>query len=270
MRKFSKRATEVFLPLVVYLMSLPILYTFLKRLGILIQLSQGKGFGAGSLGREISEAAKLLNLPKESPITIFDVGANVGSYSEQALKLFPNATIYAFEPSKIAFEALAQRFKDNEQVVTLNFALSDSIGVANLYSDNPGSGLGSLTKRNLKHHKIDFEQVEEIQTTTLDAVSLQFRVTPNLIKIDVEGNELKVLSGAKNTLLLNPLIQFEFGGCNIDTRTYFRDFYYFFQNLNFEIFCITPFGRRRISRYTQNLECFETTNYLAIHHSPNL
>ena len=45
----------------------------------------------------------------------------------------------------------------------------------------------------------------------------------DLLKLDVEGHELYLLS-AKKFISKISVIQFEFGGCNIDTRTYFRDF----------------------------------------------
>jgi len=59
------------------------------------------------------------------------------------------------------------------------------------------------------------------------------------------------------------VIQFEFGGCNIDTRIFFQDFWYFFKNNNFEIYRITPFGAAHKECYREFEECFLTTNYLA-------
>jgi hypothetical protein len=63
------------------------------------------------------------------------------------------------------------------------------------------------------------------------------------------------------------IIQFEFGGCNIDTRTYFRDFWSFFNFHNFKLYRITPFGLERITRYRQSDESFATTNYIAINNN---
>ena len=60
------------------------------------------------------------------------------------------------------------------------------------------------------------------------------------------------------------VLQFEFGGSNIDTRTFFQDFWYFFKENDFAIFRITPFGVERIGRYRESDEFFFTTNYVAI------
>ncbi len=57
-------------------------------------------------------------------------------------------------------------------------------------------------------------------------------------------------------------IQFEFGPCNIDSRTYFRDFYDLL-NENYSLYRIAANGLRAITRYTTDCEVFATSNFLA-------
>ena len=53
------------------------------------------------------------------------------------------------------------------------------------------------------------------------------------MKIDVEGHELDVLKGFGELIKKVRLIQFEFGGTNIDSKTYLRDFWeFFFETVN--------------------------------------
>jgi hypothetical protein len=87
----------------------------------------------------------------------------------------------------------------------------------------------------------------------------------DLLKLDVEGHELAVLAGAINSLDRGVIraIQFEFGGANIDSRTYFQDFWYLLRR-SFRIYRILPTGLYEISRYSEHLEQFITTNYLAM------
>ena len=87
------------------------------------------------------------------------------------------------------------------------------------------------------------------------------------MNLDVEGHELDVLEGFGKLILKTKLIQFEFGGCNIDTRTYFQDFWYFFLERNFIIYRITPRGFLRIRSYKEKYEFFQTTNYIALNKS---
>ena len=57
---------------------------------------------------------------------------------------------------------------------------------------------------------------------------------------------------------------FEFGGCNIDTRTYLRDFWFFLTERNYQIATINPLGAPHpIPRYHEGLEHFTATNYVA-------
>lgn len=99
-----------------------------------------------------------------------------------------------------------------------------------LYSNESGSGLGSLTKRKLDHFGIDFSVEENIELIRFDEYSVNNIIDKDidLLKIDVEGHELKVLEGVGEKIKNIKIIQFEFGGCNIDTKTYFQDYWYFF------------------------------------------
>ena len=79
----------------------------------------------------------------------------------------------------------------------------------------------------------------------------------------MEGHELAVFKGMEKILAGRTppkVIQFEFGGCNIDTRTYFRDFFLMFNN-KYEIHRQTPFGLTAIEQYRETDECFRTTNF---------
>lgn len=59
------------------------------------------------------------------------------------------------------------------------------------------------------------------------------------------------------------LVTFEFGGCNIDTRTYFQDFFYFFQDRKMRIARITPAGYLyELESYKEVFEQFRTTNFI--------
>jgi len=61
------------------------------------------------------------------------------------------------------------------------------------------------------------------------------------------------------------MISFEFGGCNIDTRTFLRDFYYLLNEFGFLIYRITPSGYfYLLDNYSEKLELFRTTNFLGI------
>ena len=86
----------------------------------------------------------------------------------------------------------------------------------------------------------------------------------HFLKLDVEGHELKALEGAHEMMASDAVdfIQFEFGGCNIDSRTYFQDFYYLLKD-KYRISRIVKDGLCPVNQYKETYENFVTTNYFA-------
>jgi FkbM family methyltransferase len=240
-----------------------------KRIKALQRLA-GVGTG-GSVGHS-GEFAILKNLKRlKSPsYCIFDVGANRGDFTGSALPYFSDSesfSIHCFEPSKTAFKALSDKLKGNPHVILNNIGLGKEKGEFDLFTDSPGSGGASLTKRNLEHFGIEFSQSEKIRVDRVDSYCSANDIERiDLLKIDVEGHEHDVLRGAQSMFENEGIriVTFEFGGCNIDTRTYFRDFYYFFKERHFQLYRITPSGYLYpIPSYKESYEQFRTTNFLA-------
>jgi FkbM family methyltransferase len=233
-------------------------------LEIELQHVQGKGSGSNTTEIEAKIALDFIPMSNTNKIVVLDIGANIGSYSEAIKRLAPQANVFAFEPSSIARKNLEDRFMGDSSVTIVPFALGSKISTETLWSDTPGSVLSSLTKRRLDHFGTDFNQTESIEVVTLDSWARSTNVIPSLIKIDVEGHELDVLKGGLKTFTLAQVIQFEFGGCNIDTRTFFKDFWYLLTEAGFRVYRISEGGPIRISYYSEQDECFRTTNYLAV------
>ncbi len=230
------------------------------------------GIGAGG-GVESSGEGVVLDLLKQrfqAPYCIFDVGSNQGQYLSVLLRSLPSgsATIHCFEPSDWTFNNLHKGFGHVQDVHLNHLALGQAPGKGILYSDSDGSGLASLSQRRLDHFNIHFQQSETVKINTLDHYCLEKSVDRiHLLKIDVEGHELDVLAGASQMFQRQAidLVTFEFGGCNIDTRSFFQDFYYFFQSQKMDLARITPSGYLYpIKAYREILEQFRTTNFVAI------
>ena len=229
-----------------------------------LQNLQGKGSGATSIELEAKIALSFIARSGIQNPVVLDIGANVGAYSEAILRNAPQSNVYAFEPSSFVRSKLVERFIGNSSVTIVPLALGNRIAIETLWSDSPESGLASLTKRRLDHFGIEFNQEESVELTTLDEWSNTAKVFPDLIKMDVEGHELDILLGGLKTLAMARVVQFEFGGCNIDTKTFFQDFWYLLTRHGFAIYRISARGPIRISRYSEVDECFRTTNFLGV------
>ena len=232
----------------------------------LIELSlarlQGKGWGSGTMKKEFASASSLLN---KSPHLCVDIGGNKGFYTKEILSKFPMCKVVIFEPSKNNSNLLHSKFLDNENVTVEQKAVSNFDGEATLYSDRDSSGLASLTKRKLEHFDIAFEHFEKVAVIRFEDYWKSDLGSANVdfVKLDIEGHELDALKGFGEALNYINVIQFEFGGCNIDTRTFWQDFWYFFTENNFDLYRITPFGKIKIKKYRELDEFFSTTNFLA-------
>lgn len=243
------------------LMALPV--RVLRHIEWASGVALGKGWGSGTVSQEVQAALSLLPpAARRSPV-VLDVGANVGAWTAAILAVEPDATVYSFEPSPAAFLQLSTRFAGDNRVHQINAAVGDEVGTARLWADAPGSGLGSLSKRRLDHFGVDFSHSDEVPVLTLDSWHPGSPVQPVILKMDVEGHELAVLRGARETLKSVKVVQFEFGGCNVDSRTYFQDFFYFFQEAGFCLYRLGPKGLDRVERYSELDEVFTTTNYFA-------
>ncbi|MFL0658640.1 FkbM family methyltransferase [Cylindrospermopsis raciborskii UAM/DH-MRr] len=226
--------------------------------------AQGKGYGSRSIRQEIAVAKKLMQSLKPELLMI-DIGGNIGDYTYQLRKGFKQAEVHIFEPSIVNVNKLSQRFKGDPLVILNPVGVSNCEGSFLLYSNEQGSGIASLSKRRLDHFDISFDFSEQIQTICFENywINQLNRKRINLVKLDIEGHELDALRGFGSAIWATELIQFEFGGCNLDTHTTFQDFFYFFKEHNYEIYRITPFGSEKISKYREIDEFYSTTNFIA-------
>jgi FkbM family methyltransferase len=231
---------------------------------------RGMNFGLSEVN-ESGELSVLAHLAKKvassqgtGTITVFDVGANKGDYAIAInTVLGERASIYSFEPSKPTFFELKKNTAKIPSIHLYNSGLSSKPQNLDLYYDNKGSGLASVYKRGLA--SIEMSEKEEVSFTTLDIFCKENSIDRiDLLKMDVEGHELDILKGAEETLASGKIksLQFEFGGCNIDSRTYFKDFHKLLCN-KYRIYRVLQNGLREIKSYSEFDEIFTTVNYFA-------
>jgi len=200
---------------------------------------------------------------------VFDVGANIGQWTKLALKINKKLKVHCFEPSMHSFEILKKnKFPTN--VILNNFGLSSNKYRRFLYIFENGSGINSLYHRRgleLGWGLRTQQKKEEIQLDTLENYCRDHDICEiDFLKIDVEGHELEVIKGGKKLFEQSKvkIVQFEYGGCNIDARVFLRDFFDFFQEFDYNFYKIYPNFIKIIKYYDQRFENFQYQNWLII------
>lgn len=145
-----------------------------------------------------SADARVLCDQLRAGMVAFDVGANVGIVTLTMARLVANdGHIHAFEPEPSNFRLLTKNVSRNgfKRSVTLNqVALSDQSGSANL--NRSGDAASAYVSDELAA-----SGAIEVHCTTIDTYARLVGLSRlDLIKIDVEGAEMRVLRGATATL----------------------------------------------------------------------
>lgn len=160
---------------------------------------RGKRWIAGShthgcwLGTYEHENQKLFALTVKEGNTVYDIGANAGFYTLLASVLVgPGGRVYAFEPLPRNIHFLREHLRLNQitNVNVVEAAVSDKDGESS-FDDSAGPAMGHLAaagNMQVKTVKID------------ELVARDGLPPPDCLKIDVEGAEFLVLSGAKTVL----------------------------------------------------------------------
>jgi len=214
---------------------------------------------------ETSGELRILSLVKNNfkdPV-IFDGGANVGEYTRACAEI---GTVYAFEPAASPFSGLLKRFAGVHNVKPFQYALSDESRPMTLKYDLDSSQIASVVDLNYEHYNIAMSNQEEVQGITVDAFCHKMDVDRiTLLKLDIEGSEYFALLGAKNMIALDriDMIQFEMGWPNVDSKTFFKDFYLLLKE-KYKLYRILSFGLVPINGYFYEYEIFLGCNYLAI------
>jgi FkbM family methyltransferase len=143
----------------------------------------------------------MLNRVKEGDL-ILDIGANIGNHS-LFMASIGNCQVISFEPNKQLAESLHRSIQINKLTNKIE-VIQKGLGRANSFAEfdcdishNLGAQSLSTTDKN-----------GSIEVVTLDSLDIQDKI--RMIKIDVEGMELDVLKGSKDTLIEHkPLVYLE-------------------------------------------------------------
>lgn len=153
-------------------------------------------------GEKEPKTIKWINNFRKKDI-FFDVGANVGIFSIYAKKKI-GCRVFAFEPEVLSFVDLYKCADLNKvKICCVMGAVSNDNRLQNFNYSNKiySAGLSnhSVSEKESKNHY-------KINAFSLDSFSMSHKIIPNHVKIDVDGNEKKIVMGMKN-ILKNTLLR---------------------------------------------------------------
>ena len=225
---------------------------------------RGLGYGNSDPASN-GETALLERMAKAwpDPPTVVDVGAHVGEWTSAVLAVAPTASIYALEPAADPYRELVARVGQRSR--TFQLGLSDEPGELPLWAPPNAPALASLHRRDLRQFGMTVEQGASVTLTTLDRFCAEENIEHiHLLKLDAEGHELAILRGATHKLNARAIdaIQFEFGGCNLDSRTYIRDFRNILVTHGYRLYRILSDGLARCDD-SESAEIFTNSTFIA-------
>lgn len=179
--------------------------------------------------------------------SFIDIGAHFGFFSLLASSLVgENGKIFSVEAAEGTFSILDDNVKNKSNLTPFHIAMGSSVDVLKFY-EFPilYSEYNSVDKEqyeNLEWFKKFKPEEKKVKQITLDLFCSGNNIKPNIIKIDVEGNELPVIEGGRKFLIENNcevIMEFVLSNRdNIDNQKYVK----LLNKLNYETFFINDNG----------------------------
>ena len=195
---------------------------------------KGKKWIAGSgnhgywIGSYEYEKQNLFAKTIQEGAVVYDIGAHVGFYTLLASEIVgPRGKVVAFEPLPINIHYLREHLRLNqcENVIVVEAAVAEQTGI-NFFEEGTNNYMGTLSSKGRL----------EVKVVSLDSLVSKGEIPPpDYMKIDVEGAEMLVLSGARQLLVnYHPTIFLATHGFDVHYQccSFLQSMGYYLQSIN--------------------------------------
>lgn len=220
----------------------------LKRFGfVIINLNRLKTIDANK--KNVNEKPDLLNTfynllrsQQYTPAVVFDIGANKGTWTQDCLRYFPNATYYLFEPQINLIKDINQLFSHKKNVHLYSVGVGNTNGEL-LFTLHERDDSCTFMLSEIEAKKQGLEQVKVPMVRLDDFVEQNNLKQPSILKIDAEGLDLEVLQGASKIVKSAEIIMLEVGITNKTFKNSAINVMNYLEDLGFVLFDITDLNR---------------------------
>ncbi len=227
---------------------------------------EGEEIDNGTVNGEHWLASKVLPRCK----TVFDCGANIGSWTQSALQINSNLTIHCFEPVEKNFRELCSR-NPNGNAVKNQLGVGAEPGEIEIHLFESGA-CNSIYNRSLAAPS-GGQVTERIRLTTVDLYCAENAIAHiDFLKLDVEGHEIAAMKGMRESLAAQriEMMQFEYGGTYLDAGTRLKDVFDWMAPFSYDFYKLRGSGLRKIPVYEVTMDNFRYQNWLLVRRGSNL
>lgn len=226
----------------------------------------------GNFQKHVSDN-KYIHLHEDA--IVFDIGANVGIMSLHFAKKTKKGKVYAFEPTHYAMQKMKRNLELNHELASIIIPVNAFVSSKEKKSsDIKAFSSWKIDKKvGSDQHPIhggSAMSTEGVPTIKLDEFVKEENIASlNFIKIDTDGHEFDVLSGAKQTIRsFKPQIIFELGQYVMEEHGItFKDYDRFFSKLDYKLSDSSNNKSITIENYKRMIPKQGTIDVLAL---PNL
>lgn len=176
------------------------------------------------------------------PLVIYDIGAHKGTWSKQCLRFFPVASYFLFEPQQELMEDIRKNVGEGPNIRIYSLGIGDTDTTLNFTLHNRKDSR-SFKYSNVEADRFGYKQIP-LPIARLDTLIEKEQLpVPDILKIDAEGLDIKVINGAGKYLNGVEVILVEVGVMNKNIPNSVRNMVNLLDEKGFLLFDITEMNR---------------------------
>lgn len=135
---------------------------------------------------------------------IYDIGANIGRFTEVNLTKYKNCEFIVVEANPNLIPILEKKFESNKNIKILNLCVSELDGYVDFYisESDPISTISTASKEWINESRFNntkYNSPIKVKSISIDSMISEYGVS-NYTKIDVEGYEYEIIKGIKKNI----------------------------------------------------------------------